>query len=319
MEQEMMEQERSSAEMKGKNPSITRRRIVKGLAAGAGAVVWHSALPSRWTTPIIESISLPAHAQTSMPIPARCTDLVMKQVKGTSQSQNLTVSASGKFPVNQVGQVFYITFEAYTEAVITGMEKNGEEGFLTSVADLLSVPAAMAASPACSVVVSVTVGADGAFSGEAELTCGPGIVQVLAIVRTATSGGQECCRAVLDVHGCNPCSSNSSNNCTCSTITVTVEGNLDVTYSIEYEDCTTGELITLSSDFYFPSPLEINIVPGSTITLNTDPRWFFTITAATGVCADPATTFNESSITIPTSGCGTGAVVINLDNVLPGL
>lgn len=43
----------------------TRRKVVKGLAAGAGALAAYHTLPFNWSTPIIEQIFLPAHAQTS--------------------------------------------------------------------------------------------------------------------------------------------------------------------------------------------------------------------------------------------------------------
>lgn len=45
------------------NPN--RRKVVKGLAAGAGALAAYHALPVNWSTPIIEQVFLPAHAQTS--------------------------------------------------------------------------------------------------------------------------------------------------------------------------------------------------------------------------------------------------------------
>jgi hypothetical protein len=43
----------------------TRRKVVKGLAAGAGALAAYHTFPVNWSTPIIEQIFLPAHAQTS--------------------------------------------------------------------------------------------------------------------------------------------------------------------------------------------------------------------------------------------------------------
>ncbi|XOF35257.1 MAG: twin-arginine translocation signal domain-containing protein [Candidatus Electrothrix sp. YB6] len=56
----------------------TRRRVLKTLAAGAGAAVWHSSLPQTWVKPIIESVVLPVHAQTSAPlIPDDCTIVLM--------------------------------------------------------------------------------------------------------------------------------------------------------------------------------------------------------------------------------------------------
>lgn len=50
-------------EKKIENPS--RRKAVKTLAAGAGALAAYHTLPVNWSTPIIEQVFLPAHAQTS--------------------------------------------------------------------------------------------------------------------------------------------------------------------------------------------------------------------------------------------------------------
>lgn len=42
-----------------------RRGALKKLLAGGGVIVGASALPSEWTKPVIESVTLPAHAGTS--------------------------------------------------------------------------------------------------------------------------------------------------------------------------------------------------------------------------------------------------------------
>ncbi|HKI74283.1 MAG TPA: hypothetical protein VJ998_06560 [Pseudomonadales bacterium] len=42
-----------------------RRKLLKSLAAGSGAVIAGKTLPEHWNRPVIESVVLPAHAQTS--------------------------------------------------------------------------------------------------------------------------------------------------------------------------------------------------------------------------------------------------------------
>jgi hypothetical protein len=42
-----------------------RRRLLKALVATGGAAAGATALPSRWTRPFIDSLSIPAHAQAS--------------------------------------------------------------------------------------------------------------------------------------------------------------------------------------------------------------------------------------------------------------
>ena len=47
------------------NSSESRRKLLKSIAAGTGAVVAGKSLPEIWTKPVVDSVLLPAHAQTS--------------------------------------------------------------------------------------------------------------------------------------------------------------------------------------------------------------------------------------------------------------
>ena len=51
--------------MSDTNAPEGRRRLLKALAVGGGAVVVGNSLPASWTKPVIESVVLPAHAQAS--------------------------------------------------------------------------------------------------------------------------------------------------------------------------------------------------------------------------------------------------------------
>jgi len=42
-----------------------RRKLLKSIAAGSGAVIVGKNLPSSWSRPVVDSVMLPAHAQTS--------------------------------------------------------------------------------------------------------------------------------------------------------------------------------------------------------------------------------------------------------------
>jgi len=42
-----------------------RRKLLKSIAAGSGAVIAGKSLPENWARPVVDSIALPAHAQTS--------------------------------------------------------------------------------------------------------------------------------------------------------------------------------------------------------------------------------------------------------------
>ncbi len=43
----------------------SRRKLLKSLAAGSGAILAGTSLPDKWVSPVVDSVILPAHAQTS--------------------------------------------------------------------------------------------------------------------------------------------------------------------------------------------------------------------------------------------------------------
>lgn len=45
--------------------SENRRKLLKSIAAGGGAIVVGKSLPESWSKPVVDSVMLPAHAQTS--------------------------------------------------------------------------------------------------------------------------------------------------------------------------------------------------------------------------------------------------------------
>ena len=51
--------------MTDKKSSDKRRKLLKSIAAGSGAIVAGKSLPENWARPVVGSVLLPAHAQTS--------------------------------------------------------------------------------------------------------------------------------------------------------------------------------------------------------------------------------------------------------------
>lgn len=47
------------------NKNESRRKLLKSIAAGSGAVVVGKSLPESWSKPVVDSVLLPAHAETS--------------------------------------------------------------------------------------------------------------------------------------------------------------------------------------------------------------------------------------------------------------
>ncbi len=55
--------------MTDKNVS-SRRKMLKSVAVGGGAIATAHALPSKWTSPVVNMVVTPAHAQTSVTAPS---------------------------------------------------------------------------------------------------------------------------------------------------------------------------------------------------------------------------------------------------------
>ena len=51
--------------MKVRKSDKSRRKLLKSIAAGSGAIVAGKSLPESWSRPVVDSVMLPAHAQTS--------------------------------------------------------------------------------------------------------------------------------------------------------------------------------------------------------------------------------------------------------------
>lgn len=53
--------------MTDKKSRESRRKLLKSIATGSGAVVVGKTLPESWSRPVVDSVMLPAHAQASLP------------------------------------------------------------------------------------------------------------------------------------------------------------------------------------------------------------------------------------------------------------
>ena len=51
--------------MKDKQSSESRRKLLKSIATGSGAIIAGKSLPESWAKPVVDSVMLPVHAQTT--------------------------------------------------------------------------------------------------------------------------------------------------------------------------------------------------------------------------------------------------------------
>lgn len=61
-----------------------RRKLLKSIAAGSGAIVAGKSLPESWSRPVVNSVLLPAHAVTSCPVLVNATpsSLTVQAISG---------------------------------------------------------------------------------------------------------------------------------------------------------------------------------------------------------------------------------------------
>ena len=70
-----------------------RRKLLKSIAAGSGAVIAGKSLPESWSKPVVDSVMLPAHAQTS---PSPCTPCLVAATycEGSGTGTGITVDVA---------------------------------------------------------------------------------------------------------------------------------------------------------------------------------------------------------------------------------
>lgn len=138
----------------------SRRRAVKTIAGGVGALAAYHVLPVNWSTPVIEQIFLPAHAAVSgITLSDPCT---VELVRGDQESSIDVIRVSG-FVTPPVGGL---------EVSIAATPNGGSGGPVT---------------------VMTSTASDGTYSAEVTMVGGPGIAGVGATTMVAGVNGAAHC------------------------------------------------------------------------------------------------------------------------------
>lgn len=110
-----MSDKRQKETMEAGSPSRgkSRRKLLTAMMTG-GAVAGAAGLPKKWTSPVVDSVLLPAHAQTSGDLSDPCQLNV--EVTGAGDSAQVTVTVSGT--VTGPGDVSGITMNILFELLM---------------------------------------------------------------------------------------------------------------------------------------------------------------------------------------------------------
>ena len=174
--------------------SRERRTTIKKIAVGVGALAGISSLPEKWTRPIVEGIVLPAHAQTSANL-VICPAVTLTLLSGTQASGAVTVRVQGCVTPPTGGvQILLAVQGSQAAAAAAGTVPLKPEGLLEralAAAGVLLVGEAIAADCA-EIAGTAMTDAQGIFTADFEIPCGPGIQSVYAYAALAAdrrSGG----------------------------------------------------------------------------------------------------------------------------------
>ena len=125
----------------------SRRKLLKSIAAGSSAVIASKSLPENWTKPVVNSVMLPVHAQTSQAEESTTQAVVYTQTQGydlavnsvtTIPTQNFVFDLGGVIPTgdgtvtisNLAGDIDSNIIEQWTVqvgGVTVGLTNNGTQ------------------------------------------------------------------------------------------------------------------------------------------------------------------------------------------------
>jgi len=155
--------------------SPSRRKAVKTLAAGAGALAAYHTLPVNWSTPIIEQVFLPAHAQTSGECASEYTvscsivDNGIETVPGTGGAgtgYNWLYDVTGSVSPPVAGLEVYITVTLFYDNEYQGQTYQFENPVVLPFSELTQQVGALLTDENGEFSLSAFLVSIGAFEGE---------------------------------------------------------------------------------------------------------------------------------------------------------
>lgn len=147
--------------------SIPRRKTLKLIVGGVGAMTAYHVLPETWEKPLIEQVFLPAYAGTSgTTLDDPCT---VSRMAGTRSTDSVKIRVDG-----------------YVTPAVSGLN-----------AQIVATPSGAGSA----VTITTTTGDDGTFSADVIITGGPGITGVSVQSSVTGASGVAVCSVNIPAAG----------------------------------------------------------------------------------------------------------------------
>ena len=131
--------------MTNKKSNESRRKLLKSIAAGSGAIVAGKSLPESWSRPVVDSVMLPAHAQTSqVALNYTSTDSVVtggEWLEPFLTSAHADVPTIGEYLVSATVCVFFNTdMTTFSARVLTEIVNREEPNVPPTITGTTEIP-----------------------------------------------------------------------------------------------------------------------------------------------------------------------------------
>lgn len=176
------------------NKISARRKLLKGLVAGGGAIVAGKSLPESWSRPVVDAMMLPAHAQTSNVI-SFTSSTVLTAIPTDNQVVRLLGGVINKAHAQDYSDVDHFVDKVCIKANAGGTEVSVDALIGHRAGDIILVTAAsvpvggMAAPTTMTTTVECPTSHNINIVGSPQSDSPVALIEKLGLIQDARAGG----------------------------------------------------------------------------------------------------------------------------------